>query len=349
MDNVKIYKLTNPQKNILLTEQYYKLTPINNVVGRIKFQEQIDINLLKKTLEIIIQQNDALRTRIIKVDGEYYQYFPNNVDNFIEIININEINQESKIVKELSRKYIKLINNNLMKFYILGYENGTADVLSVSHHIVDKVKGENELILMTKSAIKTSFLNKKIREKDQEIAKLSYKKAIMGNLIANLANEAKDQLMQISGMNESIKMSTNDYETENKVIENALKKTYELYEALNFENLQNIDVLQFNKIINILLKPTILLNNVNLSFETENKEIIINEASNNIYLIIKLVEILVENKSKDINIKVVEDNDKTYLLIIAEEIINSINLQKVELLSNGKDLNIENNIIKFRA
>src|SRR5699024_3744349 len=53
-----------------------------------------------------------------------------------EIININEINQESKIVKELSRKYIKLINNNLMKFYILGYENGTADVLSVSHHIV---------------------------------------------------------------------------------------------------------------------------------------------------------------------------------------------------------------------
>ena len=213
----------------------------------------------------------------------------------------------------------------------------------------DKVKGENELILMTKSAIKTSFLNKKIREKDQEIAKLSYKKAIMGNLIANLANEAKDQLMQISGMNESIKMSTNDYETENKVIENALKKTYELYEALNFENLQNIDVLQFNKIINILLKPTILLNNVNLSFETENKEIIINEASNNIYLIIKLVEILVENKSKDINIKVVEDNDKTYLLIIAEEIINSINLQEVELLSNGKDLNIENNIIKFRA
>ena len=46
---------------------------------------------------------------------------------------------------------------------------------------LDKVKGENELILMTKSAIKTSFLNKKIREKDQEIAKLSYKKAIIGN------------------------------------------------------------------------------------------------------------------------------------------------------------------------
>ena len=256
-----------------------------------------------------------------------------NGDEFVE--KLREYNQETIVI--LQTGYADKIPPLEMidKMNIQGY--------------LDKVKGENELILMTKSAIKTSFLNKKIREKDQEIAKLSYKKAIMGNLIANLANEAKDQLMQISGMNESIKMSTNDYETENKVIENALKKTYELYEALNFENLQNIDVLQFNKIINILLKPTILLNNVNLSFETENKEIIINEASNNIYLIIKLVEILVENKSKDINIKVVEDNDKTYLLIIAEEIINSINLQEVELKSNGKDLNIENNIIKFRA
>lgn len=136
MDGIKLYKLTNPQKNILFTEQYYKLTPINNVVGRIKFQEQIDVNLLKKTLEIIIEQNDALRTRIVKMDGEYYQYFPDNVDNPIEVVNINKINEEEKIVKELSKKYIQLIDNNLMRFYILRYENGTADVLSVSHHIV---------------------------------------------------------------------------------------------------------------------------------------------------------------------------------------------------------------------
>ena len=136
MDDVKIYKLTNPQRNILLMEQYYKLIPINNVVGRIKFKEKIDVNLLKKTLEIIIKQNDALRTRIIKVDGEYYQYFPKNVDNTVEIVNINKFNEENKIVKELSRRYIPIIDNNLMRFYILKYEDGTADVLSVSHHIV---------------------------------------------------------------------------------------------------------------------------------------------------------------------------------------------------------------------
>lgn len=66
MKNEKVYKLTNPQRNILLTEQYYRATSINNVVGRIKFKEIMDIDLLKRTLEIIIEQNDALRTRIIK-------------------------------------------------------------------------------------------------------------------------------------------------------------------------------------------------------------------------------------------------------------------------------------------
>ena len=45
----KLYRLTTPQRDILLTEQYYKSTSVNNVVGRIAFKERIDINLLRKT------------------------------------------------------------------------------------------------------------------------------------------------------------------------------------------------------------------------------------------------------------------------------------------------------------
>lgn len=101
---------------------------------------------------------------------------------------------------------------------------------------LDKLKGEDELVLMTKAAIKTSFLNKEIRKKDKEITKLSYKKAIMGNLIVNLVNEAKDQLMQIGGMNSVIATDEN-YQIESKGIQAALEKTYKLYEALNFETL----------------------------------------------------------------------------------------------------------------
>lgn len=255
-----------------------------------------------------------------------------NGDEFVE--KLREYNQETIVI--LQTGYADKIPPLEMidKMNIQGY--------------LDKLKGEDELVLMTKAAIKTSFLNKKIREKDREIAKLNYKKAIMGNLITNLVNEAKDQLMQISGMNESIKMDSDEYETETKVIKSALEKTYELYEALNFETLEDIDLLQFNKIIRILLKPTLLLNNANLSLENEDKGIIVHKASDNIYLIIKLVEIIIENNCKEINVKTVEDKNNVYLSIIAEKTIDSIEMQEVDLLNDSANLTIENNIIKFK-
>lgn len=255
-----------------------------------------------------------------------------NGDEFVE--KLREYNQETIVI--LQTGYADKIPPLEMidKMNIQGY--------------LDKLKGEDELILMTKAAIKTSFLNKKIREKDREIAKLNYKKAIMGNLITNLVNEAKDQLMQISGMNESIKMDSDEYETETKVIKSALEKTYELYEALNFENLNDIDLQQFNKIVNILLKPTLLLNNAKLLIETEDKEVVVHKASDNIYLVIKLVEMIIDKNCKNINVKVINDNNDIYISITTEENIDNIDFKEVELLIDSTDLTIKNNMIKFK-
>lgn len=255
-----------------------------------------------------------------------------NGDEFVE--KLREYNQETIVI--LQTGYADKIPPLEMidKMNIQGY--------------LDKLKGEDELVLMTKAAIKTSFLNKKIREKDREITQLNYKKAIMGNLIANLVNEAKDQLMQISGMNQSIKMNSKEYERETNIIKNALEKTYELYEALNFENLKNIDLLQFNKIVKILIKPTLLLNNANLLLETEDSSIIVHNSSDNIYLTIKLIELLIENNNKKIKVNAIRENDSEYLQIIAENIINNINLKEIELLNSGNELKIDNNVIKFK-
>lgn len=132
----KLFRLTIPQRDILLTEQYYKNTSINNVVGLISFKERIDINILKETLKIIVKQNDALRTRIKHVNGDYYQYFGDFNDEYIEEKIIDKTINKQEFIKEISKNHIKFLNNNLMKFYLLVNSDGTADVLSVSHHIV---------------------------------------------------------------------------------------------------------------------------------------------------------------------------------------------------------------------
>lgn len=300
---------------------------LNSTRNSLKF-EGMNVETSNNPIEAL----EYLKTN--KVDVVLLDFFmpQMNGDKFIE--KLREFNNETVII--LRTGYSDKVPPMEM-----------LDSLNIQGYI-DKLKGEDELLLMTKSAIKTSYLYKQIIEKDKEIAKLHYKNSIKGNLIVNLVNEAKDQLMQISGMNQSIKMNSKEYERETNIIKNALEKTYELYEALNFENLKNIDLLKFNKIVKILIKPTLLLNNANLLLETEDNSIIVHNSSDNIYLTIKLIEILIENNNKEIKVKAIKENNSEYLQIITENIINNINLQEIELITSGKELKIDNNIIKFK-
>lgn len=136
MEEKKYYKLTNPQKTILLTEQYYKNTCVNNIVVKIHFKEIMNIDTLKHALEIMVEQNDVLRTRIIRKDNEYFQYFEENVKAKIEIIKAENEDEAKRIIRKLAKKNITLLNNNLIYYYIIKYNNGLVDAIAIAHHII---------------------------------------------------------------------------------------------------------------------------------------------------------------------------------------------------------------------
>ncbi len=96
----------------------------------------MDIEILKKTLKIIVKQNDSLRIKIIKKNSDFFQFFDEYNDEYIEVVSIDDYSKKDKVIRELSRKHINMLNNNLIKFYLLCYEDGLVDVLSVSHHII---------------------------------------------------------------------------------------------------------------------------------------------------------------------------------------------------------------------
>lgn len=207
------------------------------------------------------------------------------------------------------------------------------DKLNIQGYL-DKLKGEDELVLMTKAAIKTSFLNKQIREKDKEISKLHFKKSITGSLITNLVNEAKNQVMQISAMNESIKADTDDYEIENNGISKAVEKIEKLYTALNFEYIKEIKLSELQNIIKILLRPTMLINNSRLDFE-ESENIIINEnISDIIYVVIEIAQILTKDAKNSIIVKI-ENINNTIVVNIKADNIENYNFSNLGLLTDN--------------
>ena len=208
---------------------------------------------------------------------------------------------------------------------------------------LDKLKGEDELVLMTKAAIKTSILNRQIIEKDREISRLHFKNSITGSLITNLVNEAKDQLVQISAMNASIQ-SDNAYELETRGIGNAVEKIGKLYNALNFDYLQDITMSELKDIISILLRPILLISNSTLSFDESENYTVEQNASDIIYFIIEAVEILTKDDRNDIKVKLQREEKKTKVTIEASNFENK-DFSNLSLLLKDNSLEVANNTI----
>ena len=56
--NYVSYKLTYPQRSILLTEQFHQNTCVSNIAGTLSINEKIDVDILEQAINIFIKKND---------------------------------------------------------------------------------------------------------------------------------------------------------------------------------------------------------------------------------------------------------------------------------------------------
>ena len=57
----KSYPLTIPQESIWLTDKFYEYTSISNLGGTLLIKEKVDFDLLNKSINLFIEQNDGIR------------------------------------------------------------------------------------------------------------------------------------------------------------------------------------------------------------------------------------------------------------------------------------------------
>lgn len=273
---------------------------------------------------------------------EGLEYLKNNkVDVLLLDFFMPEMNGDEFVTK------LREFNNETIVILQTGYSDKIPplemiDKMNIQGYL-DKLKGEDELVLMTKAAIKTSILNKQIIEKDREISRLQFKNSITGSLITNIVNEAKDQLVQISAMNASIQ-SDNAYELETRGIGNAIGTIGKLYNALSFDYLKDITMNELKEITSILLKPILLISNSTLVFDDSDNCSIDQNASDIIYFIIEAVEILARNEKNDIKVKLQRDDGKIRVIINASNTENK-DFSNLYILVNNNSLEIANNTI----
>lgn len=134
--NENMYELTNPQKSIWYTEQYFNDTPINNICGSLLIKQEIDLNVLNTAVNTFIKNNDSFRLRFKIVDGKLMQFFAENEFYNFEIINIENENEIELFAKKEVNKKFNIIDSCLFDCKLFKLSSGFGGLIFNSHHIV---------------------------------------------------------------------------------------------------------------------------------------------------------------------------------------------------------------------
>lgn len=138
MKNKELFELTNPQKSIWYTEQFYSETTVNNICTSGTVYGKINENLLKQAVKNVVKQNDSFRIHVVLENNIAKQYIADYKDFNIDVEYINDESEIERVEKEEVKYKFDVIDSNLFKFKLAISEGHFASIiLTVNHLIAD--------------------------------------------------------------------------------------------------------------------------------------------------------------------------------------------------------------------
>lgn len=135
--NEELYDLTNPQKSIWLTEQFYKDTCINNICGTASIDEAVDLEKLDESLNIFLRDNDAFRIRLcIDDSGDIKQYFSKYEKENFTTYNLKNTDELSALQKQMVSNHFEVIHDKLYKIVLFKLPNGKGGFIACISHLI---------------------------------------------------------------------------------------------------------------------------------------------------------------------------------------------------------------------
>lgn len=131
-----VYELTNPQKSIWFTEQFYNNSNINNITGYLKIKKNADFDALEKAFNYFVVKNDSFKTKIFVEDSSPKQYFDDFVYEKVEIIDLKNATQLKEFEESFPMQHINVLNNSLFLAKMLRFPNGSGILVLIAHHLI---------------------------------------------------------------------------------------------------------------------------------------------------------------------------------------------------------------------
>lgn len=170
----RYFPLTHAQKRIWYTEKMYPGTSVSNIASTNLYKSNLDIDILIKSIHFVVQSHDALRLRLVEIDGEVKQFVSDHSDVRIETCLFETIEMLQLWADENAKKPFELINHPLIKFTIISTrENQTGFFMNLHHMVADAWSSS-----MVSNQIWDVYWNLVNEEPLAELPKPSYLEAI---------------------------------------------------------------------------------------------------------------------------------------------------------------------------
>lgn len=134
--NGRLYNLSNPQKSIWMTEQFYKGSNINNITGYLRIDKNTNFQALEKAFNIFVIKNDSFKTKITTDEPIPKQYFEDFVYENIEIIDLKTEAQLLEFESSFPMQCIETEKKLLFRTKMLRFTDGSGILALIAHHLI---------------------------------------------------------------------------------------------------------------------------------------------------------------------------------------------------------------------
>ena len=134
--NYVSYKLTYPQRSILLTEQFHQNTCVSSIAGVVKINEKIDVNILEQAINAFIKKNDSLRINLFGSGRAIKQLIKNYSYIKLRKVILSDSYSLKDLENEVVSNHFTLLNSDLYQFVIFKNQDGTGGFVVNLHHII---------------------------------------------------------------------------------------------------------------------------------------------------------------------------------------------------------------------
>jgi amino acid adenylation domain-containing protein len=131
-----VYNLTNPQKSIWFTEQFYKGTPIENITGCVIVLEKLNLKALQKAINLFVKSNDSFRLKFTVKDDKPLQYLSSFSEFEIENVMVNTDEDIKDIEDKMSNTPFEVLDNLLFSFKTFTFPDGHGGFVITAHHLI---------------------------------------------------------------------------------------------------------------------------------------------------------------------------------------------------------------------